>query len=83
MMASYIHLATNDLVRWPVMDTSKSGKRLATFGAFQVSMSIVFYYHVDIALYECPSTFFLVDVEKFLAFRTMNPDHVCIYHDAS
>lgn len=83
VMASYIYFATNNLIRRSVMDAGKSGKCLATFGALQVSMGVVFYYHVDIALYELSAPFFLVDVEELLAFRAMNLDCVCICHDTS
>ncbi len=83
VMASYVHLATDDLIRRPIMDAGKPSKSLATSVALQVSMGVVFYYHVDITFYELPASFLLVDVEKLLAFCTMYLDRVYICHDAS
>ena len=83
VMASYIYLATDDLIRRPIMDAGKPSKSLAALGALQVSMCVIFYYHVDITFYELPASFLLVDVEKLLALRAMNLNRVCICHDAS
>lgn len=83
MVAPHIDLAADNLIRRPIMDAGKPGKLLAAFGALQVSMSVVFKNHVDIALHELPSPFFFVDVQKLFAFLAVNLDGVGVCHDPS
>ncbi len=53
----------DNLVCWSVMDYGAPSEFLTTLGALKITFSIIFSYHVDVALYESPGALLFITVE--------------------